>query len=184
MRTATSIKDSNMYFPYNSSNGGLLLPFGDTDVFDGEAALMEPKLEYLEDLDRAEEWYKDDIRSVGVSLDRDRQLRYSLCNKLNSDWQKFAKASCIKVGVDTKGLGNCWPDTITNAYNRKSLPDPFAGIAKTDLAVFEGLERARQDSMIKVRNAIDHGDEPDPSNNIVLERWIRDLRKIAKKVGF
>jgi hypothetical protein len=126
--------------------------------------------EFLTDLDLAELWLEQDVRSAS-DPDRARQLRYSLCNKLAADWQKYVKARCRSVGVDVTSLRNCWPPQVQSAFLKAGRSDPFIGIDSSAVAIFDHLN--------PVRNAIDHGDEPATPTVDDLESWIRNLRTIA-----
>lgn len=132
---------------------------------------MSPERELLDDLDLARSWFDEDIRTE-ADPDRSRQLRYSLCNKLAADWQKYVAGVCASSGVATSALGNCWPRQVRNAFAAAGKADPFARLDTATLGIFSSLN--------PVRNAIDHGNEPEVPDDAGLEQWMDGLRAIAQ----
>lgn len=131
---------------------------------------MAAKQDLLDDLQLAYDWFRADIENESDSS-RSRQLRYSLCNKLAADWQKFVREEARASGVATNNLGNCWPSQIDRAYRAARIASPLDGMSDTLLEIFDRLN--------PVRNAIDHGGEPPSPSNEDLLTWIDGLRQIA-----
>lgn len=132
---------------------------------------MAAKQDLLDDLQLADDWFRADIENES-DPSRSRQLRYSLCNKLAADWQKFVREEARGSGVATDNLGNCWPGQINRAYQAAGIASPLDGMSGTLLEIFNVLN--------PVRNAIDHGGEPAPPSNAALLTWIDGLRRIAR----